>query len=90
MKLQQWHNDRAMTLFMPGMAHESGAAGITDAVALMFNAADSRVEFSLPQVKPGGTWKLAFSSAGQDTGQAAERTWSLPSRSMICAVFTLD
>jgi glycogen operon protein len=90
MKLQQWHNDRAMTLFMPGMALDGDDAGSTDAVALMFNAADTLVDFSLPLVQPGGTWKLVFSSAGQDVCLAADQTCSLPSRSMACAILGLD
>ena len=43
MKLNQWHNDRTLTLLLPGMDEDHPAAA-----AILFNASDEALGFSLP------------------------------------------
>lgn len=83
MKLNQWHNDRTLTLLLPGMDEDFQAG-----VAIMFNAADVALDFSLPAITQEGDWKLVFHSMEKPPSQPAEKTWQLESRSIACAVYT--
>lgn len=91
MKFKQWHNDRALTLMCPGM--DDQPAGVRSAnednqvaVAILFNAADQAVNFSLPEIMPGAEWHVVFYSAATAPPQAAPRAWHLASRSIACAI----
>ena len=94
MKFHQWHNDRALTLVRPDMDDQPAGNGntaedIPAAVAIMFNATDTPIGFSLPTMTPEGGWKLVFYSSTKPPTQTEPQTWNLPSRSMACAVYTV-
>lgn len=86
MNFNQWHNDRTLTLLLPKM---ESASEDPPAVAIMFNASDQTVDFSLPAMGDHGGWKLVFYSAGAPNSQSGDRSWNLEKRSMACAVYTL-
>jgi isoamylase len=90
-KLHQWHNDRALTLLLPEMddprpAGESHTEGGLVAVAIMLNAANISLDFILPDMPEAGAWHLVFYSAGSLPSGTAPKSWSLPPRSIACAV----
>jgi glycogen operon protein len=84
MKFHQWHNDRALTLLRPDMGDHEGNPV---AVAIMFNAADIPVSFSLPAMAPEGGWKLVFHSTEAPTSHLDSVKWNLESRSIACAIY---
>jgi glycogen operon protein len=88
MKFHQWHNDHALTLLLPSMDDPSVGERNTSpvAVAIIFNATDAPLNFSLPTVNQEGCWKLVFHSTQTPPGQSAPQSWQLASRSMACAV----
>ncbi len=95
MKFHQWHNDRALTLLLPNMNVPSFADGnatnnIQAAVAVMFNATDVSLSFSLPTMTEGGCWNLVFYSTQIPPSQADLALWNLSSRSIACALYTVD
>jgi glycogen operon protein len=89
MKFHQWHNSHALTLLLNDMddagRRSNPTTGHPRAVAMMFNAADEAVGFSLPRMLNEAGWKLAFSSGQiQDLHQGQ---WVLPARSVACALY---
>lgn len=92
MKFHQWHNDRALTLLRPDMDDQPAGNGNTGedihaAAAIMFNATDAPMSFSLPTMMPEGGWKLVFYSTTKPPAQIEPQTWNLASRSMACAIY---
>ena len=93
MKFKQWHNDRTLTLLLPDMDDQpvgknNSSGGNSAAVAIMFNAADTPLGFSLPAMKKEGGWKLVFHSTRLLPGQSGSHTWHIAARSIACAVYT--
>jgi len=94
MKLQQWHNDRALTLLLsetdgspPRANTASPDTATATAVAIMFNAGHDNVHFSLPEMVPGGRWNPVFCSAELQAVKAELQTWELPARSIACTLY---
>ena len=92
MKLHQWHNDRALTLLLPGTDEPpAGDSPTTEeapaAVAIMFNAADDALGFSLPGMSRKGSWNLVFCSAALQALQPEPQTWTVPPRTIACAIY---
>jgi len=85
MKFNQWHNDRTLTLLLPAMDDVADSADT--AVAIMFNASDETLEFSLPAMTQTGCWKVVFHSSGAAPEQADENSCQLESRSIACALY---
>ena len=91
MQTEQWHSERALTLFFPETQGSrpdglmTGEDGLV-AVAIMLNAAGESRDFSLPPISQGGAWTLAFHSAESAPGQSRSEVWSLASYSMACAL----
>ena len=91
MQTEQWHSERALTLFFPETQGSrpdglmTGEDGLV-AVAIMLNAAGESRDFSLPPISQGGAWTLAFHSAESAPGQSRSEVWSLASHSMACAL----
>jgi glycogen operon protein len=89
MKFHQWHNDRALTLLLPAMDDPTvGDKSISVNVAIMFNAADDSLRFSLPAMTQNGSWRLVYQSSGSPLLQTGKRTWNLASRSSACAIYS--
>jgi pullulanase/glycogen debranching enzyme len=85
MNVNQWHHDRTLTLLLPAM---DDAPDTTDtAVAIMFNASDESLEFSLPAMTKAGCWKVVFNSSVAAFEQANENSFQLESRSIACALY---
>jgi pullulanase/glycogen debranching enzyme len=82
MRLNQWHNDRTLTLLLPGVGEEQAAG-----VAIMFSAADESLDFHLPNLTGEGSWKLVFHSMEAPPFEPGESIWRLESRSIACAVY---
>lgn len=92
-KSHQWHNDRTLTLLLPDIDDQSvgkndTSGGNSAAVAIIFNAGDTPLGFSLPAMKKEGDWKLVFHSTRLLPVQSGSRTWHIASRSVACAVYT--
>jgi len=87
MKFHQWHNNCALTLLLSETGNESGSgiSSAADTVAVMFNATDKALEFSLPGMLKEGSWNLVFSS-GRMLGPGEEK-WRLKARSVACALY---
>jgi len=83
MKLNQWHNDRTLTLLLPGMEEDHPGA-----VAILFNASDEALDFSLPAMAQEGRWELVFQSAAHPTATPGQPSWTMQSRSISCAKFS--
>jgi glycogen operon protein len=95
MQSDQWHRERALTLFFPEMedARPTGQEYATDglvAVAILLNASADPRDFVLPQISQAGAWHLAFHSEESPPAQPGARVWTLSSRAMACALFTRD
>ncbi|MGB5292803.1 MAG: glycogen debranching protein GlgX [Lysobacterales bacterium] len=95
MQSDQWHRERALTLFFPEMedARPTGQEYATDglvAVAILLNASADPRDFVLPQMSQAGAWHLAFYSEESPPAQPGARVWTLSSRAMACALFTRD
>jgi len=93
MKLHQWHNDRTLTLLLPaidGSAVDNGGAtqATPIAVAIMFNASNENIRFSLPGMSSAGSWNPVFCSAQFPSVQAEGQSWELPARSIACTLYT--
>jgi isoamylase len=91
MKFHQWHNDRALTLLHTDMNDQPGGdSNSTEhspvAVAIMFNATEAALSFSLPTMTPECDWKLVFHSTEVPPSKSGPQTWTLASRSIACAV----
>ena len=82
MKLNQWHNDRTLTLLLPGMEENQPCA-----VAIMFNASDEALDFSLPAMAQDGHWVLVFQTAAHPTTAPGQPPWTMQPRSIACAEF---
>jgi len=89
MKYHQWHNNRALSVVVPDMDDDPGK-DVAAAVAIMVNADDVALEFSLPPILPSGGWKLVFSSVEDQSLQSSEQKWTLPPRSIACALYDTD
>ena len=91
MKFHQWHNSHALTLLLNDMDHPASGAdpatGHPLASAMMFNAADEILEFSLPPLLEEGGWKLVFHSGDIQVASSNGENWTLPARSCACAVY---
>ena len=85
MRLNQWHNDRTLTLLLPGVGEEQVAG-----VAIMFSAADESLDFHLPNLTGEGNWKLVFHCMEAPPFEPGDNMWRLESRSIACAVYTED
>jgi glycogen operon protein len=91
MQEEQWTNDLALTLFFPEapgsrpLEHQHPRHGLV-AVAIMLNAAEVSRDFVLPELMQRGSWSIEFCSADQDLQQTGPAAWSLPSRSIACAL----
>jgi hypothetical protein len=88
MKYHQWHNNRALTVVLPVM--DGTAASGSEAFAIMINADDEDLEFSLPAMQRTGAWKLVFHSGQLKSPQLNEQQWVLPLRSIACALYKHD
>jgi glycogen operon protein len=91
MKFNQWHNDRVLTLMCPDMNDQTAGEGKTAedypvAVAIMFNADDQPLSFSLPTITPEVNWKLVFHSSSVPPLHPGPQTWSISPRSIACAI----
>jgi len=84
MKFYQWHNDRALTLLRTDM---NGHGDNPAAVAIMFNATDAVLSFSLPTMTSGCEWKLVFHSAETPPPYLDSKKWNLEPRSIACAIY---
>jgi len=82
MKFNQWHNDRTLTLLLPGMDEDHPGG-----VAILFNASDETLDFSLPAMAQEGRWELVFQSAVLPAVTADLPSWTMQPRSIACAVF---
>ena len=91
MKFHQWHNSHALTLLLNEMDDPGrGTNPVTGhplASAMMFNAADEILEFSLPRLLQVGGWKLVFHSGDTQVAISNGENWTLPARSCACAVY---
>jgi len=86
MKFHQWHNDRTLT-FLHTEMNDHGDNPV--AVAIMFNATDAALSFSLPTMSPECDWKLVFHSTEAPPPQPGLQTWKLASRSIVCARYII-
>ena len=89
MKFHQWHNDRVLSLLLPDMNNFSGGEGAPVAVAIMFNASDVALNFSLPVMGQKGCWNMIFHSAEMTNESPGSNTWDLASRSIACVVYAV-
>jgi glycogen operon protein len=85
MKYHQWHNNRALTVVLPNM--DDTAASGSNAFAVMINADDEDLEFSLPTMDESGAWELVFCSGQVESPQSGGQKWMLPLRSIACALY---
>ena len=95
MKYHQWHNNRALTVVLPDMDDTAGGGtgSINEApaaVAIMVNADDESLDFSLPLMLKTGGWKLTFYSEQKQPPLSSEQTWTLSPRSIACALYVID
>jgi len=95
MKYHQWHNNRALSLVLPDMGDTvAGGSDVINkapaAFAIMINADDEDLEFSLPAMLKTGGWKLVFYSGQVQSLQSSEQKWTLPPRSIACALYDED
>jgi pullulanase/glycogen debranching enzyme len=93
MQAEQWHSERALTLFFPEMedARPNGQQYASDglvAVAIMLNADAEPRDFVLPELPQAGAWNLAFHSEHSPPAQESFRVWTLTSRAMACALYS--
>ncbi|NOR20210.1 MAG: hypothetical protein GQ538_09010 [Xanthomonadales bacterium] len=89
MKFHQWHHDCALTLLLPAM-DDSIAGELLKGVAMMFNATDSVLNFSLPSISKTGKWKLEFCSAVPGENLPGTDGWNIGSRAIACAIYSND
>lgn len=82
---QQWLHDRALMLVLT----ETDAAIETHAqpaaVAILINAAQQGVDFSLPPIAASGEWVREFASTDIET--TSPGIWQLPDRSCACFAY---
>ena len=90
MKLHQWHNSHSLTLLLPDMDDPGVEKTNPAAVALMFNAADEAVEYSLPGISNTGGWSVVFQSGPVEFLQPGKLAWILSPRSMVCALYNAN
>ena len=91
MNFNQWQNDQALTLLLPGMDATSVAdhhtQGVTPvAVAMMFNATEKPLDFHLPAMSGDAAWEVVFHSKKMPPPQADSLLWRLYPRSFACAL----
>ena len=82
MRPQDWNSSRRLALVFSTHPEQKDASPVTDAVAVLFNASDSLVEFALPHELPGNL-ELKFSSALQGSGRIGAGRWSVAARSLL-------
>jgi len=58
--------------------------------AVMFNASEQDMTFSLPQLAREGSWKQAFGSEHPGTVSPVGQRWTLAPRSLACAVYDVS
>ena len=76
-----WNGDRRLTLLYSTHVGQKENSPVVEAVAILFNAADSEAEFALPAGLPPD-WNLRFSSS-PDTAAAGPGRWRLPGRTLV-------
>jgi len=92
MKYHQWRDDRALTVVFPDMG-DAPAGGLNTinetpaAFAIMVNADDEDLEFSLPAMLKTGGWNPVFFSGQVQSLQSSEQKWILPPRSIACVLY---
>jgi len=92
MKLRHWHNDLALTLLLPNMddSQNGDADRSPHAVAIMFNAGESSIEFHLPVITENGGWELVFHGFDAVKSTPESHACELTARSSACAVYSED
>ncbi|NNK98437.1 MAG: glycogen debranching protein GlgX [Xanthomonadales bacterium] len=93
MHVEQWLREHALTLLFSDVDHsgerfDKRPGHGHSAVAIMLNADADSMEFSLPELLPGGQWNVEFYSADSGLEQTGPSTWRLLSRSVACAFLT--
>ncbi len=91
MTLNQWHDDRALTLLLPEMNKTTDQNNTTkdhfSGAAIMFNVTNESQGFMLPALSNEGGWEVVFDSAGLLRSQSGGHSMSLASRSVVCAIY---
>jgi glycogen operon protein len=78
-----WHHTHAMAMVL---ANTGDGEADTGAVAILLNAAEGPVHFTLPAWSENGTWKLLFTSADSNLPQPAAQSLQLQDRSMALLI----
>jgi glycogen operon protein len=94
MHVEQWLREHALTLLFSDVDHseerfDKRPGHGHSAVAIMLNADTDSMEFSLPELLPGGQWNVEFYSADSGLEQTGPSTWRLLPRSVACAFLTV-
>ncbi|MBT8039173.1 MAG: glycogen debranching protein GlgX [Xanthomonadales bacterium] len=80
-----WNSSRQLALVFLTHPDQKDASPVTGAVAILFNASDSMIEFALPYDLPDKL-ELKFSSALEGSGQVDAGCWSVAAHSVLLLV----
>lgn len=80
MRAEDWNSSGQLALLFSTREDQKDDSPVLEAVAVLFNASDNDVEFTLPEHMPPA-WRLRFSSCREPIGGGG-RNWSVASRSL--------
>ena len=79
-----WEQAQTLTVILANPGNRKNSPHQTNALAIMLNASVSTVNFTLTEVSPPDTWRLAFSSSDNPPNQLGEYVWQLQDLSIVC------
>jgi glycogen operon protein len=82
MESEDWNGSGQLALLFSTHDDQKDDSPVTGAVAVLFNASDEDVGFSLPDDMPPG-WRVRFSSCETSPAPGADGRWSVASRSLM-------
>ncbi len=77
-----WHRLSSMTLLLTHTDEVPSDDSNTLAVALLLNASEQALEFTLPLPEHEASWQVAFLNSDRPLDQTTDRSWLLMGRSM--------
>jgi isoamylase len=81
---EDWDATRTISMMLVDTRTDDGAAVQTKAIAILFNASDSRVEFTLPDIEPDCQWRPVFSSHETIRLEKFRSSWPVEAKSIVC------
>ncbi len=84
MAVSDWEQTQALTVILASPGNQENSPDQTKVLAIMLNASASTVNFTLPEVSPPNTWRLAFSSSDTPPNQLGKHVWQLQDLSIVC------